>query len=189
MPWSPNDGPGRDHVVIAQPRRLEGCLVAGQRIEQHLRHCSECVATARSATYARWQERDPLYGTIVDWEKAALARRKKSGADALTGASGAHEASRAVHDEHGRGRVEMVPDTTAALVLAHRLGDRRRWSSQTNLRSQARVLLHLLTTGIGTTRPSRDVRIHGEYWMVTGPSSDLAALRREIAADRAIKAW
>ena len=33
------------------------------------------------------------------------------------------------------------------------------------------MLLHLLTTGIGTRRLSKHVRIHGEYWRVSGTSA------------------
>src|SRR6187200_2006440 len=33
--------------------------------------------------------------------------------------------------------------------------------------------LHLLTAGLGTGQPCRDVRIYGLYWWVTGPSSPL----------------
>ena len=33
------------------------------------------------------------------------------------------------------------------------------------------ALLHLLTAGLGTRRPCRNVRSYGESWRVTGPSS------------------
>ena len=36
--------------------------------------------------------------------------------------------------------------------------------------------------------PNGNVRIHGEFWRVTG-LSDVAAFEREVATDRAIKPW
>jgi hypothetical protein len=51
------------------------------------------------------------------------------------------------------------------------------------------ILLHLITAGSGTSPPGGDVRIHGEFWRVPGPLSEVAVSTREVAADRAIKAW
>jgi hypothetical protein len=48
----------------------------------------------------------------------------------------------------------------------------------------------------GTELPSGDVRIHGEYWRVSGPSTDVGnpiadglRFERELDADRTTKAW
>src|SRR5215472_9723434 len=44
-------------------------------------------------------------------------------------------------------------------------------------------MLHLLTTGYGTTRLCPDVRDHGEYWGVSGPS---ASIRQQGAMKHAL---
>ena len=40
----------------------------------------------------------------------------------------------------------------------------------------------------GTDLPSGDVRIHGEYWRVSGPPEDMVYLGLGVVADRAVEA-
>jgi hypothetical protein len=85
-----------------------------------------------------------------------------------------------------KGRRPIVTRTVTFLLSLCKMCWRKQLCSTYNHRATSR-----LYTGL----PSRDVRIHGEFWRVTGPPRTLETgaggvpSERELVTDRATEAW